>query len=132
MGKSAQAEFLAEESPFNVIFCRNVLIYFHAEARRRAVHNLHRLLNPDGILYSAPAEARIFSDFGFEILDSECPFAFRRPVRMADAPPFSRGRFTISREEPGASRCKRRIAQAGSRACSFPSGFIWISRPRQS
>jgi len=85
-GNLAQAEFLADESPFNVIFCRNVLIYFHAEARRRAVHNLHRLLSPDGILYSAPAEARIFSDAGFQILDSQCPFAFRRPPALADTP----------------------------------------------
>jgi chemotaxis protein methyltransferase WspC len=85
-GNLAQAEFLADESPFNIIFCRNVLIYFHAEARHRAVHNLHRLLSPDGILYSAPAEARVFSDAGFQILDAECPFAFRRPGALADMP----------------------------------------------
>ena len=85
-GNLAQAEFLANESPFNVIFCRNVLIYFHAEARLRAVHNLHRLLSPDGILYSAPAEARIFSDAGFQIFDSQCPFAFRCPPALADMP----------------------------------------------
>jgi chemotaxis protein methyltransferase WspC len=85
-GNLAQAEFLADESPFDVIFCRNVLIYFHAEARRRAVHNLHRLLSPDGVLYSAPAEARIFSDAGFQILDSQCPFAFRCPGALSDEP----------------------------------------------
>jgi chemotaxis protein methyltransferase WspC len=85
-GNLAQAEFLAGEPPFHVIFCRNVLIYFHAKARRTAVHNLHRLLSPDGILYSAPAEARIFSDAGFRSLDPECPFAFRCPGSMADTP----------------------------------------------
>jgi chemotaxis protein methyltransferase WspC len=85
-GNLAQAEFLADESPFDVIFCRNVLIYFHAEARLRAVHNLHRLLISDGVLYSAPAEARIFSDAGFKIPDGECPFAFRCPGALSDTP----------------------------------------------
>ena len=75
----AQLEYLAGASPFQVIFCRNVLIYFHAEARRTAVRNLRRLLARDGLLFSAPAEARIFSEAGFGSLGSECPFAFRRP-----------------------------------------------------
>jgi chemotaxis protein methyltransferase WspC len=83
-GNLAQSDFLADESPFNVIFCRNVLIYFHAEARRTAVRNLHRLLSADGILYSAPAEARVFSDAGFQIFDNQCPFAFRYPPALAD------------------------------------------------
>jgi chemotaxis protein methyltransferase WspC len=85
-GNLVQADFLANESRFHVIFCRNVLIYFHAEARRMAVHNLHRLLSPDGLLCCAPAEARIFSDAGFQSSDSECPFAFRRPGILTDAP----------------------------------------------
>ncbi len=85
-GNLAQAEYLAGESPFHVIFCRNVLIYFHTKARRMAVRHLHRLLSPEGILYSAPAEARIFSDAGFRSIDSECPFAFQCPGAQADAP----------------------------------------------
>ncbi|MGD0516246.1 MAG: CheR family methyltransferase [Thermoguttaceae bacterium] len=85
-GNLAQAEFLACESPFHVIFCRNVLIYFHSKARRMAVRHLHRLLSPEGILYSAPAEARIFSEAGFRSLDNECPFAFQCPGAMADTP----------------------------------------------
>ncbi len=83
-GNLAQAEYLAGESPFHVIFCRNILIYFHTKARHMAVRHLNRLLSPDGILYSAPAEARIFSDAGFRSFDSECPFAFQCPGAMAD------------------------------------------------
>ena len=47
-GNLLDRDFLAPESPFHVLFCRNVLIYFHAEARRTAVQNLQRLLHPDG------------------------------------------------------------------------------------
>jgi chemotaxis protein methyltransferase WspC len=85
-GNLAQAEYLAGEPPFHVIFCRNVLIYFHTKARRMAVRHLHRLLSPEGILYCSPAEASIFIDAGFRNIDSECPFAFQSPGTMADTP----------------------------------------------
>ena len=80
----ARPDFLAGESPFHVVFCRNVLIYFHPEARRVAVRHLHRLLMPDGVVFAAPAEARIFSDAGFPSLGSDCPFGFRRPEMLSD------------------------------------------------
>jgi chemotaxis protein methyltransferase WspC len=82
-GNLAQPEFLAGEAPFQVIFCRNVLIYFHAEARRVAVVHLHRLLSPDGFLCSTPAESPIFFEAQFSSLGSECPFAFRRENKLA-------------------------------------------------
>lgn len=85
-GNLADPEFLSDEPPFHVVFCRNVLIYFHAEARRTAVGHIHRLLSPEGFVCSAPAEARIFSESGFRGLGSECPFAFRRQDAPADAP----------------------------------------------
>ncbi len=83
----AQPEFLAHEPPFQVVFCRNVLIYFHARARQVAVRNLRRLLSRDGILCSAPAEARLFSEAGFGSLGSECPFAFGHPGTLAEMVP---------------------------------------------
>ncbi len=42
--------------PYDVIFCRNLLIYFDAEARRRAVDTLERLLADDGLLFVGHAE----------------------------------------------------------------------------
>ena len=83
-GNLAQPEFLAGEPPFDVVFCRNVLIYFHAEARRVAVRHLDRLLNPGGLLCCAAAEARIFSEAGFRSLSAEYPFAFRRQDNEVD------------------------------------------------
>lgn len=88
-GNLAQPEFLPGEAPFQVVFCRNVLIYFHAEARRMAVAHLDRLLSPEGFLCSAPAEAPIFSEAGYCSLGSECPFAFRRRALPKGPVPFS-------------------------------------------
>jgi chemotaxis protein methyltransferase WspC len=76
-GNLSQPDFLAGEPPFDFVFCRNVLIYFHAAARRTVLDNVRRLLAAHGILCSAPAEARIFSEAGFHSLGRECPFAFR-------------------------------------------------------
>lgn len=88
-GNLAQAEFLPDEPPFHLVFCRNLLIYFHDDARRLAVRHLHRLLRRDGLLYSTPAEARVLGEAGFRSLGSQCPFAFCRSHRLAETPPLA-------------------------------------------
>jgi chemotaxis protein methyltransferase CheR len=44
------------EAPFDAIFCRNVLIYFDADSKRRVVTNLLRHLIADGLLFVGHAE----------------------------------------------------------------------------
>ncbi|MFA6449897.1 MAG: protein-glutamate O-methyltransferase CheR [bacterium] len=44
-------------SKFNVIFCRNVMIYFDQESQERVVDNLHGHLNQDGLLFVGHSEA---------------------------------------------------------------------------
>ena len=47
----------AGEGPFDVIFCRNVLIYFEPHVSTRALERLLSLLRPGGSLVVAPVEA---------------------------------------------------------------------------
>ena len=42
--------------PFDVIFCRNVVIYFDKELQRKLFHNFAELLKPDGWLYIGHSE----------------------------------------------------------------------------
>lgn len=44
------------EGPFDVVFCRNVLIYFDAASKQRVVNNLVRHLMANGLLFVGHAE----------------------------------------------------------------------------
>lgn len=44
------------EGPFDIIFCRNVLVYFTPEAARVVLRNLSAALSPEGLLFLGPAD----------------------------------------------------------------------------
>lgn len=46
--------------PFDMVFCRNVMIYFDADTQRQVLQQLHTCLRPDGLLYVGHSEN--FSD----------------------------------------------------------------------
>ena len=53
------------KGPFDVIFCRNVMIYFDNEVRQKLLSEMYRLLRPGGYLIVGHAESLtgILSDF---------------------------------------------------------------------
>ena len=60
---------------FNIIFCRNVMIYFDAHLRKRIVEQAHRLLQPDGYLIIGHAETLIGVDSKFKFVQ---PSVYRK------------------------------------------------------
>jgi len=44
------------EAPFDLIFLKNVLIYFDARSKARVLDNVRRLLRPGGVLVTGPAD----------------------------------------------------------------------------
>jgi len=61
---------------FDVVLCRNLLIYLDRDARVRAFRNLRRLLRPEGLLLVGHAEAAVAMEHGFvRTGDAQC-FAF--------------------------------------------------------
>jgi chemotaxis protein methyltransferase CheR len=50
------AEPLEQFGVFDVIFCRNVIIYFSLELKKRIVEQFHRMLQPGGVLVVGASE----------------------------------------------------------------------------
>jgi chemotaxis protein methyltransferase CheR len=53
---AAQLPFNRAEDRFDVIFLRNVMLYFSHETRKALLARIHRLLAPDGILFLGSSE----------------------------------------------------------------------------
>ncbi len=71
---------------FEIVFCRNVLIYFDRSTQEQALKNLERLLAPDGVLFVGPAEALLMRGAGFVPTSAAMSFAFKRGVASRPAP----------------------------------------------
>lgn len=70
---------------FDVIFCRNVLIYFDEAARRTAAENLFESLLPGGFLCLGHAESMSRISSLFEVCRFADAIVYRRPMEDARA-----------------------------------------------
>lgn len=84
-------------SLYQVIFCRNVLIYFTEAARRRTLANLKGILAPDGLLFLGPGDLHLACREGF--VPCKWPMSFA--VRKA---PDTKERDAAGEESPASSR----------------------------
>jgi chemotaxis protein methyltransferase WspC len=77
-GNLLSAGWLHGAHGYDVIFCRNVLIYFDRVTQSRAIEVLGRLLTAPGLLFVGPSETGLLLDHGFVSAGIPLAFAFRR------------------------------------------------------
>jgi chemotaxis protein methyltransferase WspC len=108
-GNLFDTALLANESSYDFIFCRNVLIYFGDAEQTRAVKVLGQLLDETGVLFVGPSEGGVL--FREKMVSANMPlaFAFRKAV---PAPAFQ----TNSVLPPMLSAGLKPDAQARSRS----------------
>ena len=81
----AQMNLLDEERTHlvgrcDVIFCRNVVLYFDAAARRRVIEMFYERLVPGGVLLLGHAESLLNVSTAFELLHLKEDLVYRKPL----------------------------------------------------
>lgn len=107
-GNLISPDFLEDDAPYDVVFCRNLLIYLHAEARSLAMTALRRLLAERGLLVLGHAEAAFAREQGFTPIGPAAAFAFSKSggevVLKSPARPVQKAGPNVSpRPQPASS-----------------------------
>ena len=71
---------------WDVIFCRNVTIYFRMESTRRVIDNLFESLNPGGYLFVGHSETLATISDRFESVQRGGVYLYRKPLRRRSFP----------------------------------------------
>jgi chemotaxis protein methyltransferase CheR len=70
----------------DIIFCRNVLLYFDAGVRRRVISMFYDRLVPGGVLLLGHAESLLNVSTAFELLHLQEDLVYRKPAHSERAP----------------------------------------------
>lgn len=73
------SDFLQGQENYDIIFCRNLLIYFDRTTQDRAIQILEGLLRPQGLLFVAASETGLMLRHDFVSANLPLAFAFHRP-----------------------------------------------------
>lgn len=84
-GNLLDPALLADQPPYDLVLCRNLLIYFDQATQEAALVGFRRLTQQDGVIFVGPAEANLASRLGLQSLGVPQAFAFRYPDTAAAA-----------------------------------------------
>lgn len=82
-------------SKYDIVFCRNMLIYLDDENQKKAIDILTGVLRDDGLIFLGHSESGIFFNTKFVSVKEKGSFAFR--VQNPDLPPQN---FTHEKHKP--------------------------------
>ncbi|EPN69883.1 chemotaxis protein methyltransferase CheR, partial [Pseudomonas syringae pv. actinidiae ICMP 19096] len=68
---------LASQVPYDIVFCRNLVIYFDRPTQQRVFQVLKQLTREDGLLFIGPAEGNLLAGIGMRSIGIAQSFAYR-------------------------------------------------------
>ncbi|AIY41434.1 Chemotaxis protein methyltransferase CheR [Collimonas arenae] len=77
-------DLLTGQAPYDIIFCRNLLIYFDRPTQHTAVTLLTQRLAPEGLMFVGPAESALMMQHELTPIKAPMAFAFRKGVPKKD------------------------------------------------
>lgn len=127
-------EALGSAPVYEVIFCRNLLIYFDEATTAAAIARLSAALAPDGMLLAGYAEVPSFVRHGFTPLPHRQAFALRKDIKRPGAPARAAlpRRASSPQPQPAAARtpAPRALQPAPAPARAAASGPSAAPAPR--
>jgi chemotaxis protein methyltransferase WspC len=126
-GNLLSTDFRAGSAPYDIIFCRNVLIYFDHNTQKKVMKSLDQLLAPFGFLFVGPSETFLAACSGFKSINQSMSFAFRKAgVRTMEPVNAARPKLTNA-----VSGSRRQRAHHTAKTCtlSAPSQVPSVAKP---
>ncbi len=93
-------ELSASDAPYDLVFLRNVLIYFRPEIQVRVMETVARSLAPDGFLFLGPSETLWQVTDRFDSVDLETCFAYALRASQKRETRRKAARDTVSSGRP--------------------------------
>ncbi len=78
-GNISDANQMQKLGQFSIIFCRNVLIYFDRESKKRTLQNLYNMLIPQGYLFIGHSESLHGISQAFKLILLNKAIVYQRP-----------------------------------------------------
>lgn len=130
----SHGNLLAQEpaaAPWDIIFCRNLLIYFDEPTKKAAIRCLSELLQDDGMLLVGYAEAPVLLQAGFELTPDRRAFAMRKAQPAPVQPHWQTAgaagpRADLSRIVPLEHPKLRPVGKPGSAVGRVPSSPVVV------
>lgn len=129
-GNIVQPGFLDSMGRYDVVFCRNLLIYFDKKAQQDVIKGLHDILVANGLLFSGHSEASLFLGPLFVPAPHPGSFAFlkkpqQEPVKATAALPDP----GMGKRELGKTRAAVKPVPAAGREKSIPRNAAPVLKP---
>lgn len=92
---------IVDAGPFDIVFLRNVLIYFRPDLQRRVVETVERSMAPDGVLFLGPSESLLSLEATLRPRDLGACFCYQWPPSRPESGPETGGAGLTGRAKSG-------------------------------